>query len=203
MTRLAGVAVLAGLLVVAAAQTTSPHASAGERIESGQVRSANGAVENYRIRLLPIESFPAVPPGVAAWLRERGCMIPQTFEAQEPENVISGAYRAPGGNDWAALCSVGGETTLYVFFAGRYDAPIPLRSQPDTLWLGHEPGSSIDGSAWGISTRSAEDLRDSTQIRLGFMIDHDAIEDADLERSLTLRYIQSGKWQVLLAEDFR
>ena len=130
-------------------------------------------------------------------------MIPQTFEAQEPENLIQGAFRAPDSDDWAALCSAGGRTTLYVFFAGQFSAPRPLRSQPDTLWLGHEPGSAILGSAWGISTRTAQDLRNSTQIRPGFVIDHDAIEDADLENALTIRYFQSGTWQILLAEDFR
>jgi hypothetical protein len=197
MTRLAGL--LAGLLAAsfAAAQTAPAHT---ERIESGQIRIPGAPAENYRIRLLPIESFPALPPAIAAWLRHRGCMIPQSFEAQQPENVIRGSFRAPASDDWAALCSVGGNTTLYVFLAGR--PPIPLRSQPDTLWLGHEPGSSVYGSAWGISTTTADDLRASPQIHPAFPIDHDAIEDADLERSLTLRYLQAGAWQILLSETF-
>jgi hypothetical protein len=201
MTRALTAALLAGLLAgVAAAQTPS---GSPERIESGRLRSADGVTESYRIRLLPVDSFPSLPQPVAGWLRRRGCMIPQTFEAQEPENVIQGAFRAPASDDWAALCSAGGDTTLYVFFAGQYNTPIPLRSQVDTLWLGHEPGSAIYGSAWGISTRSAEDLHDSTGIRPEFLIDHDAIEDANLERSLTLRYFQADKWQILLYEDFR
>lgn len=205
MTRLAAAGLLAGLLAgsLAAAQTAPANETNTERIESGQVRSADGAPENYRIRLLPVDSFPALPPPIASWLRDRGCMIPQTFEAQEPENVIRGSFRAPGNEDWAALCSVGGRTTLYVFFTGDFSAPAPLRSQPDTLWLGHEPGSSVYGSAWGISTRTAHDLRSSAQIRPPFSIDHDAIEDADLERSLTLRYLVAGIWQVLSSEDFR
>lgn len=196
----AGFLLLAGY--VAAAQNAPAHSAALERIESGQARSADGAVENYRIRLLPVESFPALPASVADWLRRRGCMIPQSFEAQEPENVIEGAFRAPYSEDWAALCSVSGTTTLYVFFAGQFSAPVAIRSQPDDLWLGHEPGSSVYGSAWGVSTRTADDLRASTQIRPAFLIDHDAIEDADLERSLTLRYLTAGTWQILFSEDF-
>ena len=204
MTRRLAAVLFAGLVAgsIAAAQSIPPASPNVERIESGQVRSADGAPQDYRIRLLPIESFPAVPPAVAAWLRQRGCMIPQSFEAQQPENVIHGAFRDAGGDDWAALCSVDGQTTLYVFLAGQFHAPTALRSQPDTLWLGHEPGSSIFGSAWGISTRSAEDLRASTQIRPDFPIDHDAIEDADLERSLTFRYFQDGIWRILISEDF-
>lgn len=187
---------------IAAAQTAPAGSPTMERIESGLVRTADGALQHYRIRLLPIESFPALPPAIAAWLQQRGCMIPQSFEAQQPENVIQGSFRAPGSDDWAVLCSVHASTTLYVFFAGQFSAPLPLRSQPDTLWLGHEPGSSTQGSAWGISTRTADDLRHSTQIALAFPIDHDAIEDADLERSLTLRYFHAGAWQILLSQDF-
>jgi len=205
MNRFRAAGLLAGLLAgtLAAAQTTLPNSAATERVESGQVRSADGVPENYRIRLLPVASFPALPQPVSQWLLQHGCMIPQTFEAQEPENVIHGAFGAPNSDDWAALCSAGGQTTLYVFFAGQFSAPVALRSQPDTLWLGHEPGSAILGSAWGISTRTAGDLRDSTQVRPGFVIDHDAIEDADLERSLTIRYFETGTWQVLFSEDFR
>ncbi len=205
MTRALAAGLFAGLLAgaVAAAQNTPAMSASVERIESGQVRTTDGTLENYRIRLLPIDSFPALPPTVAAWLRQHGCMIPQTFEAQEPENIIRGSFRGTGSDDWAALCSVRGDTTLYVFFAGRFSVPMALRSQPDTLWLGQEPGSSINGSAWGISTRSDEDLRDSTQIRPGFFIDHDAIEDADLERSLIIRYFEAGKWQIIFSEEFR
>lgn len=205
MTRLAAAGLLCGLLAgsIAAAQTGPSPAPATERVETGQVRSTEGTTENYRIRLLPIDSFPNLPLPVAGWLRNQGCMIPQTFEAQEPENVIHGSFREPGREDWAALCSVDGRSTLYVFFAGHFTAPTPLRSQPDTLWLGHEPGSSVYGSAWGISLRTAQELRASAQIRPGFVIDHDAIEDADLERSLTIRYLAAGIWQVLSSEDFR
>jgi hypothetical protein len=205
MRRAAAAGLLAALLasLAAAAQKSPANSIRTERIESGQLPSAAGAPRNYRIRLLPIDSFPTLPPPIAAWLRGHACMIPQSFEAQEPENVIQGAFRAPPSQDWAALCSVAGNTTLYVFFAGQFNAPSTIRSQPDTLWLGHEPGSSTFGSAWGISTRSVDDLHDSTRIRPEFTIDHDGIEDADLERSLTLRYFQSGQWQVLFSEEFR
>jgi hypothetical protein len=205
MTRLAAACIIAGLFAAstAAAQSSSPAAGSAERVESGQVRTPSGAAGNYRIRLLPVDSFPDLPQPIAAWLRRHGCMIPQTYEAQEPENVIRGAFRAPGSDDWAALCSVHGVTTLDVFFSGAYAHPVPIRSQQDILWLGHEPGSSILGSAWGISARSAEDLRTSTQVQPGFIIDHDGIEDTDLERSLTIRYFQSGAWQIVVSEDFR
>jgi hypothetical protein len=165
-----------------------------ERIEAGQQQSPSGDTINYRIRLLPLSSFPDLPPLGAADLSRRQCMIPQSFEAKQPENVIHGAFHAPGSDDWAVLCSNTGATTLFVFFAGQFEAPIALRSQPDSTWLGAEPGSAIFGSSWGIAVRSAAELRDTPQLRHAAAIDHDAIDDARLERSLNIHYYQSGKW---------
>lgn len=194
------VAVLAAGMLASgwqAAAPGAPTAAETERLESGTLQTPDGRQETYRIRLLPVASFPDLPTEVATQLNRTGCMIPQTFEAQQPENVIGGAFRAPNSRDWAALCSVAGRTTLYVFFAGHYDSPEPLRSQADTLWLGAEPGSSVYGSAWGIAVRNAADMRESRQWNGSVHFDHDGIEDARLERSTTVHYWQAGKWLAL------
>jgi len=175
-------------------QPTQPLLPNAERIESGQQQSPSGDTIAYRIRLLPLSSFPGLPPLVAAELTRRLCMIPQSFEARQPENVIHGAFHAPGSSDWAVLCSTGGVTTLYVFFAGQFEAPIALRSQPDSTWLGTEPGGAVFGSSWGIAVRSSAELRATPQLRHAATIDHDAIDDARLERSFVIRYYQAGKW---------
>ncbi|MGA7524921.1 MAG: hypothetical protein WBW84_20900 [Acidobacteriaceae bacterium] len=198
-------AVLAGVLL-ATGQTAPPAHSApsggfAERIESGQIAAPAGAPVHYRIRLLPLSSFPALPVEVVVQLSRRRCMIPQTYEAKQPENVIHGAFHAAGSSDWAALCSADGTTTLYVFFAGQFDAPTALRSQPDTAWLGADPGESILGSAWGIALRSAEQLRSSPRLRSLLTTDHDAIDDARLERTLAIHYYQGGKWLTVMAGD--
>jgi len=179
-------------------QLPNPNA---ERIESGETRSAAGDTIVYRIRLLPIASFPDLPTPVIAELVRRQCMIPQSFEAQQPENVIHGSFFSYGSSDWAALCSSQGTTTLYVFFAGQFESPIALRSQPDSAWLGAEPGSSVSGSAWGIAVRSDAELRASPQLRRGVAIDHDAIDDARLERSLSIHYYLAGRWLNLNRSD--
>ncbi len=172
-----------------------------ERVETGTAQSAAGNPISYRIRLLPLTSFPDLPPPVAAELARRHCMIPQSFEAKQPENIIHGAFHTPGSSDWAALCSASGATTLFVFFAGQFEAPISLRAQPDSMWLGAEPGSSVFGSAWGIAVRTPVELRASRQLRHALPIDHDAIEDAHLERSETVHYYQAGKWIALSPGD--
>lgn len=193
------------LFVVSRVSSVSPAAAwpdqnlvpGGERVESGSVESPGGAILHYRIRLLPPTSFPALPQPVADQLSRRQCMIPQTFEAQQPENVIQGQFRGPGSHDWAALCSSSGSTTLYVFFGGQFDAPVALRSQSDSSWLGAEPASSVYGSAWGIATLPAAEIRSSPQLRHAALIDHDAIDDAHLEHSHIIRYHQAGKWLTL------
>ncbi len=202
-------AVVAGMLagiLLATGQTVPPASSAQssdytERIESGQIASAAGTPLYYRIRLLPLSSFPALPDEVVDQLSRRHCMVPQTYEAKQPENVIEGAFHAPGASDWAALCSAEGTTTLYVFFEGQLDAPTALRSQPDTTWLGADPGDSALGSAWGIGVRTAEQLRSSPEYHRLLPIVHDAIDDARLERGLTVHYDQGGKWLTVTAGD--
>lgn len=193
----AAVAALLGGIALAWGQATAPPAAPltnTERIESGHILSAAGKPASYRIRLLPLASFPALPEPVAAQLAHRDCMIPQTYEAKQPENVIHGAFHAAGVTDWAALCSVRGTTTLYVFLAGAFDQPMALRSQADTTWLGADPGESVLGSAWGIAVRTARQLRSDPEFRQSLSIDHDAIDDAWLEHSLTVHYDQDGKW---------
>lgn len=195
----AAVAGILAALLLGPQQDAPPHlqpnpTDTAERLESGEVSAPGGDVLSYRIRLLPLASFPDLPPAVSAQLSRRACMIPQTFEARQPENVIRGAFQAQGSDDWAALCSAAGATTLYVFFAGQYDAPMKLRTQPDTAWIGAEPGSSVFSSAWGIALRRSAELRASPTIRRIANPDHDGIEDARLERSSTIHYYQGGKW---------
>jgi hypothetical protein len=192
---------LAGFLIAHGQAGNSPPSLPSvpnaERIESGEAQSGGGQAVVYRIRLLPLASFPSLPAPVAAELSHRQCMIPQSFEAKQPENVIHGAFRAPGSSDWAALCSSSGVTTLYVFFAGQSESPIALRSQGDSAWLGSEPGSAVFGSAWGIAVRSSAELRASPLLRHAATIDHDAIDDARLERSVVIHYYKGGKWITL------
>jgi hypothetical protein len=186
----------------ATAQTNSAPQPQTEQVETGTVPGPEPPavvgssfkpvppVRHYRIRLLPISSFPQLPAAVAQQLRERGCMIPQTYEAREPENIIHGSFEKKGSDDWAALCSIRGVTTLYVFFQSNLANPIPLRHQPDSQWLGVEWSLNF-GSAWGIATRPARLMPASANA------DHDGIEDAFVEKSSTIHYFQNGRWTTL------
>lgn len=163
-----------------------------EQVETGRVRLPTGADVVYRIRLLPLTSFPALPAIVAAQLDERKCMIPQTYEARTPENVVRASLERKGSDDWAVLCSVNGATTLYVFFQSEPGNPMALRHQRDTEWLGSEVLGAY-GSAWGISRRGASQIRAARGAgHLG--VDHDGIDDAFVEKSSTTHYFQDGSW---------
>lgn len=196
------------LATVVAAQTGVGKPPDSEQIEAGtmpcpahsthsatQGKPAHGYLMcHYRIRLLPLSSFPQLPTVVANDLEARGCMIPQTYEASGPENVITGSLEKAGSDDWAALCSVRGITTLYVFFQSDLSHPTALRRQPDNQWLGVEPTFAF-GSAWGIFAVSARSMPRKDDM------DHDGIEDAFVERSSVIHYYTHGRWTTLEGDD--
>ena len=175
------------VLASAAANAQAAAPPRTEQVETGFATIAGHPHTRYSIRLLPVSSFPQLPAVVAQQLDAKGCMIPQTFEARAPENVISGSFEKKGSSDWAALCSVHGTSTLYVFFASDLAHPVALRSQPDALWLGKEWGADY-GSAWGIATHPARLMRPHDQY------DHDGIEDAFVEQSHVVHYFRDGHW---------
>lgn len=182
------------------AAQSQPGGANSEQIEAGRMRMPGGPEVVYRIRLLPLTSFPALPASVAEVLGQRKCMVPQTYEARAPENVIHAALERQGSSDWAVLCSVNGITTLYIVFQSKPNAPIALRHQRDTEWLGAEALGAY-GSAWGIARRSPSQIRQA-QSRPGSAanrteIDHDGIEDAFVEKSSTIHYFEGGSWTTL------
>src|ERR1700722_3807923 len=74
-----------------------------ERFDETGKTSIDGRTVNYLIRRLPVASFPDLPDSVAAALQQRGCLIPQTWQAHRPENVIEASFDRPGSSDWAVL----------------------------------------------------------------------------------------------------
>jgi len=145
-------------------------------------------------------SFPDLPGAVAAELNRRGCMIPQSFEAKQPENVIHGAFRAAGSSDWAALCSSQQTTTLYVFSpTGESPIALPHSRNSGVAWDGAGAPRFLDRP--GHWDRSVAELRSTPAIRRGLTIDHDAIDDARLERSWSFHYFEAGRWVNLRGDD--
>ncbi|MGB6830098.1 MAG: hypothetical protein WBE41_18775, partial [Terracidiphilus sp.] len=77
----------------AALGVQGPELQAIDAFSNSGTVTVNGQPRQYMVEHLPASSFPALPAGVAAELNRRGCLIPQTYEAHGPENVIHGSFR--------------------------------------------------------------------------------------------------------------
>lgn len=163
--------------------------------ESGRT-TIDGRSVPYLVRHLPVSSFPDLPDAVQAELNRRGCLIPQTYAAHHPENVIHGSFEKPGSSDWALLCSAQGTVSLLVFFSGAPAKPSLLASAPETGRLQSHDSTGVLGFNWGIDSASPDQVRqaqaamDPRPPRL----DHDALADSTVDRSTLYRYYAKGAW---------
>jgi hypothetical protein len=170
--------------------------------ESGQI-DLSGHLTPYRIRHLPVDSFPGLPPRVAEQLIRRGCLIPQTYEAHQPENVVHASLQRPGSSDWAVLCSVQGTVSLLVFFSGTPAQPIILASAPETERLQLHGLSGVLGFNWGIDPASPQHIR---ELQVGMehrppLLDHDALADSVVDTRTVYHFFSSSAWTVLDVPD--
>ena len=153
----------------------------------------------YSIQHLPPASYPQLPQSVADELNQRGCLIPQTYEAHRPENVVHGSFEAEGSSDWAVLCSVSGQIKLLVFFAGNLESPMTLDEAAETQRLQVHRGSAELGFNWGIDPASPQSIHD---LRIGMRprprrLDHDALADSIIGQRAVYRYFSQGAWAIL------
>jgi hypothetical protein len=150
----------------------------------------------YVVRHLPPSSFPDLPVTVAGELTERGCLIPQTYEAHRPENVIRGSFERPGSSDWAVLCSVKGKVSLLVFFAAAPGKPAVLATASETDRLQTHDPSAVLGFNWGIDAATPETVHEA-QIGISPRppaLDHDAIADSIIDHATVYHYFSKGDW---------
>ncbi len=113
------------------------------------------------IRRLPVNAYPQLPPAVKERLTHRGCLIPQTYEAHQPENVLHASLEHRGSSDWAVLCSVNGTVSLLVFLSSRDGEPSVVASAPETSRLQSHGASIVLGFNWSIDPASPEQVHDA------------------------------------------
>lgn len=186
---------LVGCSALAPAQTP---VNLADLNESGHIGVA-GRSTPYVIRHLPVGSFPQLPEVVQDVLNRRGCMIPQTYEAHRPENVVHGSLESKGSSDWAVLCSVKGTASLLVFFGSNPGQPIELASAPETERLQSHDPSGVLGFNWGIDCASPEQVYEA---QAGMnprppAIGHDALADSVVEHSTVYHFYAKGAWILL------
>jgi hypothetical protein len=153
--------------------------------------------QSYAFRMLPPSSFTELPAPVLRDLEKRRCMIPQTYEARTPENVIHGAFREKGSTDWAVLCSQNGASTLLVYWSGSSAKPAEIAAQLDTDTADPHDETSILGYARGIDPASPASITEVIVNKPYGPFDHDGIKDAHIEKSSIIHYFKNGTWMTL------
>jgi hypothetical protein len=193
-------ALAAALAASALGAQTGPQtggSNAAQFNESGHIVVA-GHSSPYLIRHLPISSFPDLPIGIQGELNKRGCLIPQTYAAHRPENVIHGSFEKAGSSDWAVLCSAEGTVSLLVFFASNPAKPSTVAMAPQTERLQVHDLTGVLGFNWGIDPASPEQVRGA---QAGMVprpppLDHDAVADAVIDHRAIYHYYARGAWML-------
>lgn len=198
----AGIVVLtlASLMLESAAQSqTNP--AAATLTERGNL-NVSGRDVPYLIRRLPVASFPDLPEKIASQLEKLGCLIPQTYQAHHPENVIHASLERPGSSDWAALCSTDRTVKLMVFFANS-SIPSILATESETARMETHDRTGVLGFAWGIDAASPQQVRQAqaTMEHHPPLLDHDALADTFVEKSTVYHFFTKNAWKVVETTD--
>jgi hypothetical protein len=196
----AGAAVLIFLAALSAwVGFASGQAGSSAMEEAGHI-SVNGREVAYRIRSLPVNSFPELPAPIAAALNDRGCVIPQTYQAKRPENVIHASLERSGSSDWAVLCLAHSHVSLLVFFASASALqPAVLSRELETERLQAYGFTGDLGFDWGIDPATPEQVHDA-QAGMAHRPpppDHDCVADTVIDRKTVYHLYRNGAWAVL------
>src|SRR5262245_42988308 len=152
------------------------------------------AADRATSRLKPA-AFRQLPAPIRAELDERGCTIPQPYNARQPANVIRGRFFSATSSDWAILCSRGRVSAILVFRDGAATPAAELARDADSAYL-----QTISANAIGFSRRiglaSAEYIRRHHNPSDPPLppLDHQGIDDAFIEKGSTVHYWSQGRW---------
>ena len=191
------------LLLVGSFARVRPQDSDSSTLNSSGHAVVDGQSSPYLIRHLPVNAFPQLPPAVQKTLTHRGCLIPQTYEAHQPENVVHASLERHGSSDWAILCSVDGTVSLLVFLSSNNGDPAVLGSVSETSRLQAHGASHVLGFNWGIDPATPEQIHEA---QLGMRhpparLDHDALADTIVDRKTIFRFYSKDTWTVVDTQD--
>jgi hypothetical protein len=165
--------------------------------------TVNGKTIPYLVRHLPVNAFPELPAAIQERLTRRGCLIPQTYEAHQPENVVHASLERRGSSDWAVLCSAHGEVSLLVFLgSGEVEAAV-LATVPETSRLQMHSMSDAMGFNWAIDSATPEQIHEA-QLDMHHpppRMDHDGLADSAVDGKTVYRFLKNGAWTVVDTRD--
>ena len=191
---LLGVLACACAFIPAQEQETLP----AQLTQSGHI-AVDGRPTPYLIRHLPVSSFPGMPGELIGLLNQRDCLIPQTYEAHQPENVVHASLEHAGSSDWAILCSSNGTVSLLVYFSSAPTELKVLAAAPETERLQPRDTTGVLGFNWGIDAASPERIHQAQtgMVRRPPLLDHDTLADSVIDHRTVYHFFSKSAWTVL------
>jgi hypothetical protein len=148
-------------------------------------------------------AFPELPKNVLTQLQRRGCKIPQVPMVDGRQNVIKGEFAKPGQTDWAVLCSIGGVSSILIFWNGSEVNPTEIGKANDVDRLQGWGNYKIVYSR-AISAAGEKYMMEHYNAYGGEKpppIDHLGIDDAFVGKASVVLYFYRGKWLRLTGAD--
>jgi len=159
---------------------------------------------------LPPAALSDLPAPVRILLAEESCLVPQPWSPGVPPqytNIVRGEFAVRGQYDWAVLCSRGGKSSVHLFWGGPSRCSDSLAESDDALFLQAVTPNEI-GYSRVISRVSPDDLaqrygrqHNPSSSATPPKFDHDALNDAFLEKASTTYYCSDTSWHKFLGSD--
>ena len=155
--------------------------------------------EREIVRVAPTY-FLRMPAALRSELETRGCTVPQTWGAVWPNNVVRGHFVSASSDDWAALCSTRGSSSILVFSGGKVVATLAASPDRDHL-AGILPGrAAFERQIDRIAPRAISEYCRMFAPKCP-PIRHDGIEDSFKSNVSEVHYFDGAKWIVLPGAD--
>jgi hypothetical protein len=161
-------------------------------IVTGPEQRAQAPVPNTA--LLPLDSFPSLPPNVRKSLERRGCSVPQTTYADNrPNNVVHGEFARRGQTDWAALCATGDSMVVVVVWGGPSSCPDMIAATKERI----SPDIELGTADSAYIQRHEEFYGEGRP----YPITHDGIDVGIMDKASSIWYCHEGTWRLLPGAD--
>ncbi|MGE5322126.1 MAG: hypothetical protein ACM3SW_04660 [Actinomycetota bacterium] len=152
--------------------------------------------EEAIVRLKP-DAFPNLPKHVRTALAQRGCTIPQPYDAgAERNNVLRGHFISSGTTDWAVLCSHQKRSSILIFRAGHSAQVASIGDEPDSQYLQVVDGGRKIGYSRLLTVATARQI-----LKHFAHANRDGILDSFTGKASLLWYLSGGKWMKVPAGD--
>jgi hypothetical protein len=187
--------------------------TAGFCHEQQAKRTKTPVQKGSAIRKLQPGDVAGLPPEFVEKLNARGCAIPQFGDVgrageaagesateDTTTNVIHGEFARRGQEDWAVLCSKGGNSTIVIFWGKTTACPASLARLEDAHYLKRGKDKKVRYSR-SIRALGESDLGDRAGISGLKPFAHQGIDDRFVGKSSAFFYCSEGKWKIFPGKD--